>query len=90
MALLFREATDKFGLPSRVRTDKGGENVLLWEIMENLRGPSRGSFLASTSTRNQRIEHLWRDVWMYVCHIFYYTFQGMEAEGMLHKCKCIH
>ncbi len=84
VALLFREATDNFGLPSRVRTDKGGENVLVWEIMEQLRGPNRGSFLASTSTRNQRIERLWRDVWMYVCHIFYYTFQGMEAEGMLH------
>ena len=74
VALLFREATDKFGLPSRVRTDKGGENVLVWEIMENLKGPNPRSFLTSTSTRNQRIERLWRDVWMYVCHIFCYTF----------------
>eukprot|EP00794_Sanderia_malayensis_P004247 gene4247-4812_t len=67
----------------RIRTDKGGENVLLWHEMELLRGPGRGSYLAGSSTRNQRIERLWRDVWMYVAHLFYYTFQAMEVEGIL-------
>ena len=79
---LFRMATAEYGVPSRVRTDKGGENVLVWQEMESLRGQNRNSYLASTSTRNQRIKRLWRDVWMYVCHIFYYTFQGMEVEGI--------
>ncbi len=80
---LFQEANRKFGVPSRIRTDKGGENVLIWQEMEHLRGPNRGSYLAGTSTRNQRIERLWRDVWMYVCYQFYYTFQAMEVEGEL-------
>eukprot|EP00794_Sanderia_malayensis_P002881 gene2881-3333_t len=80
---LFRMVTAKHGVPSPVRTDKGGENVLVWQEMESFCGLNRNSYLSGTSTRNQRIERLWRDVWMYVCHIFYYTFQGMEAEGVL-------
>ncbi len=79
---LFRMATAEHGVPSRVRTDKGDENVLVWQAMESLRGQNRNSYLASTATRNQRVERLCRDVWMYVCHIFYYTFQGMEVEGI--------
>eukprot|EP00794_Sanderia_malayensis_P006480 gene6480-7220_t len=61
---LFGESIFTFGVPSRVRTDKGGDNVLVWERMEELRSSNRGSYLAGSSTRNQRIERLWRDVWM--------------------------
>lgn len=78
---LFMASVDTFGIPSRVRTDRGGENVLVWDEMVRLRGPNRGSFLAGSSTHNQRIERLWRDVWMYICHEFYYLFQAMEVEG---------
>ena len=56
---LFQQGIHKFGLPSRVRTDCGGENVLVWEIMEHSRGINRGSALRGTSTQNQRIERLW-------------------------------
>lgn len=63
MLKLFEEAIDSVGVPSRVRTDKGGENVLVWDKMECLRGPNRGSYLAASSVHNQRIERLWRDVW---------------------------
>lgn len=34
---LFQEAVANFGIPSRIRTDKGGENVIVWEEMEHLR-----------------------------------------------------
>ena len=60
---------------------KGGENVLVWEAMEELRGEPRGSYITGSSARNQRIERPWRDVWAYVCHQFYYTFQALEEEG---------
>ena len=78
---LFQEAVANFGIPSRIRTDKGGENVMVWEEMDNLRGPHRGSYIAGSSMRNQRIERLWRDVWMCICHEYYYLFQAMETEG---------
>jgi len=81
VSALFDKATDQWGFPSRVRSDKGGENQLVWVQMEAVRGENRGSFLASSSVHNQRIERLWRDVWTYVCHQFYYTFQAMENQG---------
>jgi len=81
----FVEAIDKFGVPSRLRTDKGGENQLLWEEMERLRGCNRGSYIAGSSVHNQRIERLWRDVWTYVTHEYYYTFQSLEVEGLIYK-----
>lgn len=79
---LFQKSIVNFGIPSRLRTDKGGENALLWSSMEELRGRNRRSFITGSSTHNQRIERLWRDVWIHVCHLFYYTFQAMEAEGI--------
>ena len=60
---LFLNATQVYGWPSRVRTDHGGENRDVWQLMEEKRGPNRGSYLVGSSTHNQRIERLWRDVW---------------------------
>ena len=77
VANLFQLATEKYQWPSRVRTDYGGENVRVWELMEERRGRNRGSYLVGSSTQNQRIERLWRDVFCVVTHIFYYTFQSI-------------
>lgn len=79
---LFLTATARYGWPSRVRTDYGGENVGVWQVMEERQGQERGSYLVGSSTRNQRIERLWRDVFQTVTHIFYYTFQSMEESGV--------
>ena len=69
--------------PSRIRVDHGVENVLVCDAIVAARGEGRASFIAGSSTRNQRIERLWRDVFQCVCHIHYYTFYGMEDTGLL-------
>ena len=87
---LFLEATEKYSWPSRIRTDHGGENVLVWQHMIGKRGEGRGSVLCGSSTQNQRIERLWRDLFRCVCSTFYYTFVAMEEEGILDRDNDLH
>ena len=55
-------AVDKYGVPSRMRVDKGGENYRVSEYMIEQRGCGRRTVIAGRSVHNQRIERFWRDV----------------------------
>ncbi|XP_056432674.1 uncharacterized protein LOC130371069 [Gadus chalcogrammus] len=59
----FVNAVDRYGVPSRVRTDKGGENSSVCLMMNLFRGFRRGSAIQGRSVHNQRIERLWGDLW---------------------------
>lgn len=80
---LFKGAVDVFGLPSRVRADKGVENVDVKRYMIEKRGANRGSFIEGKSVFNSRIERLWRDVFYSVNQTYYSLFYYMEGQGYL-------
>ena len=54
----FLEGVQRFGVPSRVRSDYGGENMHVARYMLHNRGPDRNSMIVGSSTHNQRIERL--------------------------------
>lgn len=80
---LFQEAIAKYGVPSRVRSDRGGENIDVAKFMIENRGLNRGSHIEGTSVHNQRTETLWRDVFSHVLQLYYSLFYFLEDNGLL-------
>lgn len=80
----FVKATREYGVPSRVHTDHGGENVRVWQFMEEARGRDRASYIAGSSVHNTRIERLWRDVYS-VTAIYKELFCDLEHMGALNS-----
>ena len=80
----FLHAVREYGLPSRVRSDKGGENMLVSQFMleHPERGTGRSSFISGRSVHNQRIERLWRDVFVGTISFYYELFRSLEDSTL--------
>lgn len=59
---MFLTAVIRYGVPSRIRGDRGKENVAVSIFMILWRGQNRASFMWGSSTHNTRIERLWVEV----------------------------
>lgn len=88
----FLEATEKYGWPSRVRADKGGENLAVGRAIEQYHGNNkkRGLFIQGKSCHNQRIERKWKDVHSDVTISYYNLFTRMGNDGILDKRSDLH
>lgn len=86
----FVGATFQYGLPSRVRSDSGGENTLVALLMNLIYGAERRSHITGRSVHNQRIERLWRDVFLHVIQHFYHLFYSFEEDQVLDPNNDIH
>lgn len=58
----FKTGLRQFGLPEKVRSDKGAENADVATFMLEKRGVNDGAFITGRSVHNQRIERLWKDL----------------------------
>ena len=79
----FLKGVETYGIPSRVRSDKGKENVRVADYRIEKCSLERGSMITGPSTNNQRIERLWRDVFGRVLGLYYELFTFMEDNELL-------
>lgn len=86
----FLQAVQRYGLPSRLRCDQGGENILVSQHMLHHRGSERRSVLVGSSVHNQRIERFWRDMHRCVTGTFYRLFYFLEHHNMLDSINEAH
>lgn len=86
----FMRAVQRFGLPSRIRTDCGTENLQVARHMLRHRGIERNSVLTGSSTHNQRIERLWRDLHQSVTKLYYRLFYHLEDLRYLDPLNELH
>lgn len=91
----FLSGVENFGLPLRVRSDHGGENIEVWRYMLMAYSGDVSHVITGSSTHNERIERLWRDVHRSVTTNYAEIFYSLEAEGRLDALNevdlyCLH
>ena len=86
----FQNAAHHFGLPSCVRCDQGTENHEVALHMLRYCGLNRNSVITGSSTHNQRIKRLWRDMHRSVTTLYYRLFYFLEIQSLLDPLNEVH
>ena len=81
----FKLGVESFNLPSRVRGDRGMENVDVANHKISSHCTGRGSFIDGQSVHNKRIERVCGESNRVVSHQFKTLFRDMELAEILHK-----
>ena len=86
---------EKYGLPQRIRSDHGRENIKVWRYILQAYHGDTSRVITGSSTHNERIERLWRDVHRSVTINYAEIFYSLEAEGILDALNevdlyCLH
>ena len=95
MLSCFENGVFEYGLPTRIRSDLGGENVEVWRYMVREHSNDASCVIVGSSTHNERIERLWRDVHRCVLKPFGNHFRHLEEIGFLDPLNeidifCLH
>ena len=90
----FTDAVQQYGLLDKVRTDLGGENVDVWWLMSE-EHQSTSTVITGSFIHNERIEHLWNEVWRSVYEEFRCSFYQIEEGRSLEPLNetdiyCLH
>ena len=90
----FVNGVQKYGMPRKVRTDHGGENIEVWRTMMSEHSSDK-CVITGSSTHNERIERLWRDVHRSVIVTFANVFRQLEDDKQLDPLNevdiyCLH
>ena len=90
----FTDAVQNHGLPERICSDLGGENVDTWRYMVEQHA-STSAVVTGSSTHNEWIERLWRDVFRCVGVLYHDTFRKLEEDNCLDPLNetdmyCLH
>ena len=91
----FERGVEQYGLPNKVRSDCGGENVDVWRYMLEQHNNDTSHIIVGSSAHNEHIERLWRDVHQCVLKLFADKFRRLEQSGLLDPINevdifCLH
>ncbi len=87
---MFLDAVLAYGIPSRVRGDRDGENRDVAILMILLRGLHRASYMWGSSTHNTRIERLWVEVGTQFARRWRAFFLHLERYHFLDRSNTFH
>ena len=95
MLSAFLKGVQEYGLPNRIRSDLGGENVDVWRFVLEQYNNDERHVITGSSTHNERVERLWRDVNRCVLKPFANQFRLLEENGLLDPLNevdmfCLH